>query len=146
MKSWKKRITRMRTLRKARGTAAVEFAVVLPLLCLMLFGIIEYGYVFMVRQTVQHAAREGCRLAVLQTSVEPYANVTARIADVMSAANLSGYTVTMTHASAGDPVETISVTIPHSQFSLIGGIYSNPLDSLTGTCSMRKEGFTSEDS
>ncbi len=139
MKIWRKRIARKRSLRRARAVAAVEFAVVLPLLLIILFGIIEYGYVFMVRQTVQHAAREGCRLAVLQTTAEPYTNVTGRVDEVMAAANLSGYTRNITRE--GD-IMTVKVTIPHSEFSLIGGIYGNNLDSLTGTVTMRKEGVT----
>lgn len=44
-----------------RGAAAVEFAVVLPLLMTMLFGIIEMGFVFNRWITVTHAAREGVR-------------------------------------------------------------------------------------
>ncbi len=142
MNSLKKFVARRRSSHRARGVAAVEFAVVLPLLVMILMGIIEYGYVFMVRQTVQQAAREGCRLAVLQTSVDPYANVTGRVDAVMTAANLSGYTISMTHATPGDPVESITVTIPHSEFSLVGGIYGNHLDSLSGSCSMRKEGMS----
>jgi len=44
-----------------KGAAAVEFAVVLPLLVTLLFGIIEMGFVFNRWITVTHAAREGVR-------------------------------------------------------------------------------------
>ena len=140
MKLWMKRIAGRRGPRRARAAAVVEFAVVLPLLLTILFGIIEYGYIFMVRQTVQHAAREGCRLAVLQTSVEPYANVTTRINEVMAAANLNGFSVVMSHATASNPLETVTVSIPYSTVSLLGGFFGNPDYDLTGSCSMRKEG------
>lgn len=126
---------------RRRAGAIVEFAVVLPLLLTILFGIIEYGYVFMVRQTLQHAAREGCRLAVLQTSVTPYTNVTMRVDEVMAAAHLSGYTTTMTHATAADPTEVVSVSIPYSNVSLVGGFFGTVSYDLTGNTSMRKEGF-----
>lgn len=129
---------------RRRAGAIVEFAVVLPLLLTILFGIIEYGYVFMVRQTLQHAAREGCRLAVLQTSVSPYSNVTARVDDVMAGAHISGYTTTMTHATVADPTETVSVSIPYSAVSLVGGFFGTISYDLTGNCSMRKEGFDDE--
>ena len=129
--------------RRARAAAVVEFAVVLPLLLTILFGIIEYGYIFMVRQTVQHAAREGCRLAVLQTSVDPYANVESRIDQVMGSANLSGYSVSMSHATTTSPLETVTVSIPYSTVSLLGGFFGNPDYDLTGSCSMRKEGMAS---
>lgn len=126
---------------RARGAAVVEFAVVLPLLLTILFGIIEYGWVFMVRQTLQTAAREGARIAILQTSEEPYAAVLTRVAGVMEPTGLSTYTVTMTHATAVDPVETVTVTIPYNQVSLMGGFFGTHDYDLGGSCSMRKEGM-----
>ncbi len=125
---------------RRRATAVVEFAVVLPLLMTMLLGIIEFGYVFMVRQTLQHAAREGCRVAILQTTVNPYTLVTDRITDAMSPTGLSTYSVTMTHATAGTPVETVALTVPYDDVSLVGGYFGFSGGTLKGSCTMRKEG------
>jgi Flp pilus assembly protein TadG len=47
--------------RDDRGLAAVEFALVLPALVTMLFGIVVTGLVFVGRMQVQAAAREGAR-------------------------------------------------------------------------------------
>ena len=126
---------------KRRAAAIVEFAVVLPLLLTILFGIIEYGWVFMVRQTLQTAAREGCRLAVLQTSVSPYTNVLTRVSTVMGPSGLNTYSVSMTHATPGDPVEVVEITIPYNDVSLMGGFFGTHAYNLGGTCSMRKEGM-----
>lgn len=128
--------------RKARGAAVVEFAVVLPLLLTILFGIIEYGWVFMVRQTLQTAAREGCRLSVLQTSVDPYTSVITRVNTVMQPTGLT-FTITMTHATPANPVETVEVSIPYNDVSLMGGFFGTKNYNLAGTCSMRKEGMGS---
>ncbi len=127
--------------RRERGSAVVEFAVVLPLLLAILFGIIEYGWVFMVRQTLQTAAREGCRVAILSTSVAPYANVDARVDAVMAPTGLGRptYQVTMTHATPGDPTETIVVSVPYDDISLVGGFFGIANYSMQGSCSMRKE-------
>ncbi len=46
-----------------RGAAAVEFALVVPFLLLILFGIISYGYMLSFRQTLSQAASEGARAA-----------------------------------------------------------------------------------
>ncbi len=139
---WIKRTTkRTRENPRARAAAVVEFAVVLPLLLTILFGIIEYGWVFMVRQTLQTAAREGARIAVLQTSVDPYGNVIARVAAVMAPTGLSTYSITMTHAEDADPVETVQVSIPYTDVSLMGGFFPSIHANLAGTCSMRKEGM-----
>jgi Flp pilus assembly protein TadG len=48
-----------------RGSTIVEFAMVLPLFVLLLFGIIEFGRYFFVQHTVQFATREGTRLALV---------------------------------------------------------------------------------
>ena len=127
--------------RRERGAAIVEFAVVLPLLLTILFGIIEYGWVFMVRQTLQSAAREGCRLAVLQSVDEPYTEVTNRINDVMVPTGLTTYDIVMTHSTAESPLETITVSIPYTDVSLMGGFFGEHNFDIAGACSMRKEGW-----
>jgi hypothetical protein len=55
--------------RDERGAAAVEFALVMPLLILLLFGIIEFARVWNARQTLTDAAREGARIAVVNYSM-----------------------------------------------------------------------------
>jgi len=115
--------------------------VVLPLLLTILFGIMEYGWVFMVRQTLQTAAREGARIAILQTSTSPYTSALTRVAEVMEPTGLTGYSVSMTHATVADPVETITVTVPYSEVSLMGGFFGTHNYDLGGSCSMRKEGM-----
>ena len=139
MTRWKSRIARRHYDRRRRGSAVVEFAVVLPLLLTILFGIIEYGYVFMVRQSLQHAAREGCRLASLQTSVPPYANVIQRVNDVMAPINVPINPPTVTQ---GPCEETVRVSVPYESVSLFGGFFGFGNFELTGSCSMRKEGCT----
>ncbi|HUU83088.1 MAG TPA: TadE family protein [Phycisphaerae bacterium] len=134
-------ITRKTGPRRARAAAVVEFAIVCPILLTILFGIIEYGHLFMVRQTLTNAAREGCRIAFLQSTEEPYSEVTARVDEVMTAAGLTGYSTDMTHAgSANGWVETIAVSIPRSQVSLLADFFGSPDGMLSGTCSMRKAG------
>ena len=126
---------------RARAAAVVEFAVVLPLLLTILFGIIEYGWVFMVRQTMQTAAREGCRVAILQTSAEPYTAVLSRVSEVMQPTGLTTYEITMTHSTVADPTETVEVTIAYADVSLMGGFFGTHSYELGGNCSMRKEGM-----
>ena len=51
--------------RRPRGQALVEFALILPLLMLVLFGIVEFGRAWNAKQVLTDAAREGARLAVV---------------------------------------------------------------------------------
>lgn len=47
-----------------KGAAAVEFAIVLPLLVLLMGGIIEFGIILYDQQVINNATREGARAAV----------------------------------------------------------------------------------
>lgn len=51
--------------RGERGSSLVEFALVAPLLFLVIFLVIDTGFYFFVRHTVQFATREGVRLALV---------------------------------------------------------------------------------
>jgi len=48
-----------------RGVAAVEFAILLPLLVTLLFGFIQFGIAFNNKIQATNAAREGARLAIV---------------------------------------------------------------------------------
>ncbi len=56
---------RSRSARKSRGAAAVELAMVLPILCILLFGIISYGYMLAFRQAVSQSVAEAARAAAV---------------------------------------------------------------------------------
>lgn len=49
------------SVRRERGAAAVEMAIILPILVTLVMGIIDFGYAFWVQGTVAGAAREGAR-------------------------------------------------------------------------------------
>ena len=63
MASWRPRTNRRRP---ERGAAAVEFALVMPILFLLVFGIIDYGMLFFDSIGLRQGAREGARQAVVQ--------------------------------------------------------------------------------
>lgn len=46
---------------RTRGAAAIEFALVLPILVALLFGIIEFGRIYNAKLTLANAAREAAR-------------------------------------------------------------------------------------
>lgn len=131
-------MVRLRRIRlRARGAAVVEFAVVLPLLLLILFGIIEYGWIFMVRQTLTSAAREGCRVAVLQTATPDL--VSARVSSVMDPTGYPEGVWQFTTSDIGDEIQWVTVSIPLDAISLTGFFGTRDSD-IEGKCSMRKEG------
>lgn len=67
---------------RVRGAALVEFALILPLLMLMLLGIMECGLMLMQQLTLEQAAREGLRVAAVR---RPTGEVIDRIRNSASA-------------------------------------------------------------
>ncbi|MHB0977403.1 MAG: TadE/TadG family type IV pilus assembly protein [Candidatus Aquicultorales bacterium] len=54
-----------RRLHDAKGASSVEFAILMPVLILILFGIVEFGLAYRDYLSITHAAREGARLAAV---------------------------------------------------------------------------------
>ena len=125
--------------KRRRGSATVEMAVVTPLLLTILFGIIEFGWVFSVRQAMIHAAREGARTAALPGSTD--GQVYERVSEYLSPMGLSTYSVTLDRATAQHPVEEVRVQIPYADVSLVGGFFGGSHNDIGATCTMRKEGM-----
>jgi Flp pilus assembly protein TadG len=53
------------TVKNERGAAAVEFALVLPLLLLLVFGGIEFGLLMFNKQVITNASREAARAGIV---------------------------------------------------------------------------------
>jgi Flp pilus assembly protein TadG len=75
--------------RRDRGAAAVEFALVMPLLVLLVFGIINYGYMLSFRQAISQAAAEGVRAAAVASpatvDADRAADARAAVTDALEA-------------------------------------------------------------
>jgi Flp pilus assembly protein TadG len=116
---------RSRIWRDEQGAAAVEFGLILPVVLLILFGTIEFGRAWNVRQTLTDAAREGARVAavgngliaqtVLQDSVNKIVRNSAQRAG-LNPANLS-ITPTGVGGGSGNPV---SINVQYRYDPLFG--------------------------
>ncbi len=121
-----------------QASAVVEMAVVLPLLLTMLFGIIEFGWTFMVYQSITNAAREGCRVAVLEGSTED--DINNRITQYMDLIGITDFQTVFQHATTQDPTEVVTIKVPYSSVSILGGYFGRTSFDITGKACMRKEG------
>lgn len=97
----------------------MEFALVAPLLFLLVFGMIEYGRMVMVQQILTNASREGARMGVLDGTTT--ADVTNSVNSYLASASIQSATVTVTpnppsSAGFGEPV-TVTVSVPFNQVS-----------------------------
>ena len=87
-----------------RGAAAVEFALLLPMLLLLVFGIIDFGRALNAQITLTQAAREGARLDALGKS-----NVVA--GTQAAATGLSPVTVTVTTSCPANAGAGVNATV-----------------------------------
>lgn len=127
--------------RGRRGAAAVEFAVVAPLLFLVIFGIIEFGRMMMVQQILTNASREGARRAILEQATED--QVEAVVGDYLAGASISGANVTISPSDLksigfGDPV-TVTVSVPYDRVSWLPSSWFFRGTTLTAQSVMRGE-------
>ena len=59
-------VDRVRAPADEQGVAAIEFALLLPVLMIILMGMIDFSYYFFLNSTAVNAAREGARQGVVQ--------------------------------------------------------------------------------
>ncbi len=105
-------------IRRNHGQSVIEFALVLPLLLILLFGIVEFGRAWMTMNILTSAAREGCRLAVV---TDPDVTlVTTRVTDVCNSAGLTNLEITIVPPDATDPSRRVTVTVG-TEFRFIWG-------------------------
>jgi Flp pilus assembly protein TadG len=101
--------------RDERGAAAVEFALILPLLVMLVFGIIHFSLAYNRQQGLHAAAREGARAASLADSTSE--EIEGRVED-----SLEGITFdaapeidpgTSCNGRSGEPV-VVTVTVANT--------------------------------
>ncbi len=116
----------MKAVRSDRGAAAVEFALVAPILILLVVGIAEFGRAYNVQNSLSAAAREGVRVMALKN--DPAKAQDAAINAAPSVALSSGDVAVSPSCSPGADA-TVTITY---QFAMLTGLLG-PNFTLTGT-------------
>ena len=122
----------------SRGNAVIEFALVLPILLLVLFGITEFGRAIMTKNILFTAAREGARLAAV-SPLSDSLSVQGRVTNILDAANVDAKQITIVYDSA---TRSIQVSVTNDFEVLSAGILGSFIGvfELRGVTSMRYEG------
>lgn len=79
-----------------KGTSAVETAIILPILILLVFGVVQFGIAYNRAQGLQAATREGARLASIGAA---YDEIAARVQEAQSLFDDDDVIVTTTPAT-----------------------------------------------
>jgi Flp pilus assembly protein TadG len=118
--------TRNPRTRGSSGQSLIEFALVLPMLLVLVFGIVEFGNAWRHYQLITNTAREGARVAVLPSSTSTI--VDSVIDDRLNGSGLDANqaTVTLKILDFGDPsysnsADPVTIEYPYS-FVFLGPI------------------------
>lgn len=131
------KLQKLKLIKQQQGQSLVEFALLLPMLVVILFGTVEFGRLWMTMNVLTGAAREGARVAAV--TAPNTAQVQTAVNNVLSGASITGATITVVGPNAANNV-TVTVRINYNVLTgtIVPGI-SRTLQ-LTRTASMRWEG------
>jgi Flp pilus assembly protein TadG len=103
-------------LRRQEGQAFVEFAIVLPILVLLVFGITQFGLAFRNYLAITDAARVAARAAAVKRTNSPCTAARTAIENTVSTgqwAQISSRITCTAGPNTGDQVK-ITITYPYS--------------------------------
>lgn len=133
----------VRNRRQRRGSNALEFALVTPVLVVLLGGITEWGWFFASEMLLLHSVKEGARRgAAVALADGPGTKAAARVreaaaATMLGSAAASAMTInTSTATSSGVTILTVTAELPYT--SLTSLVPTPP--KLRGSLSVRLEG------
>lgn len=131
------KLQKIKLIKQQQGQSLVEFALLVPMLVVILFGTVEFGRLWMTMNVLTGAAREGARVAAV--TAPNTAQVQTAVNNVLTGANITGATVTVAGPNAANSV-TVTVRINYRVLTgtIIPGMSSTL--QLTRTASMRWEG------
>ncbi len=121
-----------------QGAVAVEMAITLPILFLILFASVEFGHMNVIRHTVDNAAYEAARRAILPGATA--ASVRTVAEQIMEAVGATGVDVQVTPASLDRRVDevTVRVSVPFDSNGWITPVLASGSD-ITGQSTLRRE-------
>lgn len=125
-----------------KGQGLVEFALILPILLLLLVAIVDFGWMIFVKTNLNNAAREGARVyAVNESEDEAKAAAASYLGFLPDSYTISIATTKSTTESTTELVDYNQsgiCTVSSDVNPLVGLIFSNPL-SMESSAQMRLE-------
>jgi Flp pilus assembly protein TadG len=121
-----------------KGQNLVEFALVVPLLLLLVIGIAEFGRAWMTKNIMTGAAREAVRLLAVPPPYGGPAVANSRAVAVLASAGITTATVSVvdTPGTYGPVTVTVSYNFPTAIIGFFPGLDNI---SLSSTTTMRRE-------
>jgi Flp pilus assembly protein TadG len=86
----------MRDSRSCRGQNLVEFGLVLPILVAIMLAIVDLGFIFFIRGSVENGAREGARFGSVNAPTTDTSGITSRVTRTITGLDPSSLTINVT--------------------------------------------------
>lgn len=139
----------MRLVTDQKGTSLVEFALILPILALILFGLLDFAKAFNYWNDQTHLAAEGARFAVVNSNPGGSQSLQQYLQQQADTSELRGLAVvcvsfptnpdTGSSGQVGDPV-TVTVKSRYTWIPFVASKASlSPTTTITGSATMRLE-------
>lgn len=117
-----------------KGQGLVEFALILPILLLLLVAIVDFGWMIFVKTNLNNAAREGARVYAVNESEDEAKAAAASYLGFLP----DSYTISIATTPLVDYNQSGICTVSSDVNPLVGLIFSNPL-SMESSAQMRLE-------
>jgi Flp pilus assembly protein TadG len=123
--------------RRQNGQDVVEFAVILPLLLIILLGIMEFGIIIFSYNTIASAAREGARVSVISDATED--DIVEAVINLAPGLALTRDNITITPGGANSTQVQVQYDLPLISGPIIEALGGNPVVRLQSTATMIRE-------
>lgn len=129
----------MKCLRNDRGQALVEFALILPILLILIMGIVQFGLVLNAYITIENASREGARRGIVGSSDTEIKNLIIATSPNLEERNITvNITPNVGSRKSGDTLKVEIVYNYNLSVPIISNIF-NKVVTLKSQTSMRIE-------
>jgi Flp pilus assembly protein TadG len=129
---------------RRRAAATVEFAVVSPVLVVLVLGIVEFGRAMMTLELLNNAARNGSRVGVLIGADD--VEVKAAVDKALKTTGIKGTTTILVNDAAGNPRDakpgdsiTVKIVVPYKDVAWLPTSIWLGDKHLSSVVAMRKE-------
>jgi Flp pilus assembly protein TadG len=124
-----------------RGAAAVEFAVVSPIVFVILFVFIEFGRYVLAVHALEEAAREGCRAAVLRGATA--SAVQTKVSALLAPFGIASHTTTISPSPPSSVCQwqpiTVTVGVDYRRIAWLPTPRFLKLSNLSKSCTLPRE-------
>ncbi|HZJ77287.1 MAG TPA: TadE family protein [Clostridia bacterium] len=130
--------------KKEKGQSAVELALVLPILLIIVCGIMDFGWLFYNQLYLNNACREGARYAAVRTVVDDSQTIIeSKIEGSLPGSLLDELDIDIIYSNPNKPLEGDVTIVLNSEMKILtpvmGVFYSDQKRPLTATVTMKVE-------